>query len=162
MSTGTKHETEINAPADLPTITIVREFDAPPEKVFRAWTEPELFVRWIGPHSIDTRVEHWDARTGGSWRYVALRDGEHVAGFYGSFHEVRPNERLVQTFTFEGVPDGVSLETMTFQALPGGRARTTAVSVVESLEVRNTILSSGMDVGVREGYEKLDDLLANL
>jgi uncharacterized protein YndB with AHSA1/START domain len=162
MSSVTKHETEIDAPADLPTITIVREFDAPPEKVFRAWTDAELFARWIGPRSINTRIEHWDARTGGSWRYAAVRDGEQIASFYGSFHEVRPNERLVQTFTFEGFPDGVSLETMTFQALPNGRTRTSAVSVVDSLEARNAILSSGMDVGVREGYEKLDELLADV
>ena len=162
MSSATKHETEISAPADLPIITIVRDFDAPPDKLFRAWTEAELFTRWIGPRSIDTRIEHWDARTGGSWRYAAVRDGEQIASFYGSFHEVRPNERLVQTFTFDGFPDGVSLEIMTFQALQGGRTRTTGVSVVDSLENRNAILSSGMDVGVREGYDKLDDLLANL
>jgi uncharacterized protein YndB with AHSA1/START domain len=162
MSTTAKHETEISAPADLPTITIVREFNAPPEKVFRAWTDPGLFAQWIGPRSIDTRVEHWDARTGGSWRYTAWRDGERVAGFFGSFHEVRPNERLVQTFTFEGFPDGVSLETLTFQGLAGGRTRATAVSVVDSLENRDLILSSGMDVGVREGYQKLDELLPKL
>lgn len=162
MTTTTNHETEINAPADLPTITIVREFDAPPTDVFRAWTDPELFVQWIGPRSIDTRVEHWDARTGGSWRYTAHRAGEPVAAFYGSFHEIRPDERLVQTFTYDGFPDGVSLETITFEALPGGRTRATGVSVVESVASRDAILSSGMDVGVREGYEKLDELLATL
>ncbi|HEX3785949.1 MAG TPA: SRPBCC family protein [Pseudonocardiaceae bacterium] len=162
MNTDITHETEISAPADLPTITIVREFDAAPEKVFRAWTEPELFVRWNGPRSIDNRIEHWDARTGGSWRYVALRDGEQIAGFYGSFHELRPAERLVQTFTFDGAPDGVSLDTTTFEALADGRTRVTVVSVVESMETRDAILSSGMDVGVREGYEKLDELLDTL
>ena len=162
MSASTTPETQISAPSDVPTITIVREFDAPPEKVFRAWTDPELFVRWIGPRSIDTRIDHWDARTGGSWRYFALRDGEQVAGFYGSFHEVRPTERLVQTFTYDGVPDGVSLETMTFEALAEGRTKVTMLGVVESLEARNAILSSGMDVGVREGHEKLDELLTSL
>lgn len=162
MSTGITRETEISAPEALPTITIVREFDAAPEQVFRAWIEPELFVRWNGPRSIDTRIEYWDARTGGSWRYAALRDGEQIAGFYGSFHEVRPTERLVQTFTFDGVPDGVSLDTATFEALPNGRTRVTVVSLVESLETRDAILSSGMDVGVREGYDKLDGLLGTL
>jgi uncharacterized protein YndB with AHSA1/START domain len=128
--------------------------------VFRAWTDAELFAQWAGPRSIETRIEHWDARTGGSWRYSAWRGGEQIAGFYGSFHEVRPATRLVQTFTYDGVPDGVSLEALTFEALAGGRTRVTTVAVVESIELRDAILSSGMDVGVREGYEQLDELLS--
>ncbi len=160
MTTTSTHETSIQADPDVPTIQIVRDFDAPPERVFRAWVEPELFVRWIGPRSIESRIEYWDARTGGSWRYASFRDGEEVAAFYGSFHEVRPHERLVQTFTYLGYPDGVSLETMTFQDLGGGRTRTVALSVVESLQIRDMILSSGMDTGVIEGYQKLDELLA--
>ena len=159
MTNVTAHETTIEAPADLPTITIVREFDASVEKLFRAWTDPELVVQWIGPRSIQTRIDHWDVRTGGSWRYVGLRDGEEVARFFGSFHEIRPNQRLVQTFTYEGFPDGVSLDMLTFEALPGGRSRASIVSVVDSLAARDAILASGMDVGVREGYEKLDKLL---
>jgi uncharacterized protein YndB with AHSA1/START domain len=157
--TTTKHQTEIVASPDVPTIVITREFDAPVASVFRAWTDPELFVQWIGPRDIETRIERWDVRTGGSWRYVSLREG-FEGGFFGSFHEVRPDERLVQTFTFEGAPDGVSLETLTFEDLGGGRCRTVAVAVVESMELRDQILSSGMDVGVVEGYEKLDELLA--
>ncbi|MGH3366022.1 MAG: SRPBCC family protein [Nocardioidaceae bacterium] len=159
MTAKTK-ETEIYADPALPTIKIVREFDAPRERVFRAWSDPELFAQWIGPRSIETHIDHWDARTGGSWRYRAVRDGEELAAFYGAFHEVRPHERLVQTFTFEGQPDGVSLETMTFEELEGGRTRITGLSVVESLEIRDMVMASGMDVGVIEGYEKLDELLA--
>ncbi len=161
MNAATTHHptTTIEADPDLPTIVITREFDAPPEQVFRAWTDPELFVQWIGPRSTDTRIDHWDATTGGSYRYASVRD-EFEAGFYGSFHEVRPHERLVQTFTWEGAPDGVSLETLTFEPLEGGRCRIVAVSVVDTMETRDLILSSGMDVGVSEGYEKLDDLLA--
>ncbi|CUR55441.1 conserved hypothetical protein [metagenome] len=160
--TTTKHETEISAPPDLPTITIVREFDAPPDRVFRAYTDPELVSRWLGPRSTTMRIDSWDCVTGGSYRYAAERDGEVIASFYGSFHEVRPVERLVQTFTFDGYPDGVSLETMTFEELDGGRCRITALSVVDSLEIRDMIMSSGMDVGVDEGYQKLDELLATL
>jgi uncharacterized protein YndB with AHSA1/START domain len=155
----TTNETRIEADPALPVIRIIREFDAPPERVFRAWTDPELFVQWIGPRSNDTTIEAWDARTGGAWRYTAGR-GDFSMGFWGSFHEVRPHERLVQTFSFDGEPDGVSLETLTFEALEGGRCRTVGVSVVESLEIRDQILASGMEVGVVEGYEKLDDLLA--
>jgi uncharacterized protein YndB with AHSA1/START domain len=152
-------ETTIEAPADLPTITIERTFASAPRQVFRAFVEPELFSHWIGPDSIEARIEHWDARTGGSWRYAAWREGERIAGFYGSFHELRPDERLVQTFTYDGAPDGVSLDTTTFTALLDGGTRLTTVSVVESLEIRNLILASGMDTGVREGYLKLDALL---
>lgn len=158
--TMAEHQTEIVADPDLPTIRIIREFDAPVARVFQAWTDPELFTQWIGPRRIDTRIDHWDARTGGSWRYAALVEGREEARFYGSFHEVRPHERLVQTFTWEGAPDGVSLETMTFVELEGGRTRLEGVSVVDSMEIRDQIMASGMEVGVIEGYEKLDELLA--
>jgi len=165
MSTNARHEaatreTTIEANPNLPTIRIIRDFDAPPDKVFRAWIEPELVVQWLGPKSTEMRIEQWDARTGGNYRYTALQDGEEVAAFYGSFHEVRPSERLVQTFTWEGMPDGVSLETMTFEDLGGGRTRTIGLSVVDNLESRDAIMASGMEVGVYEGYEKLDALLA--
>ena len=159
MSRTTTNQTRIEADPDLPVIRIIREFDAPPERVFRAWTDPELFVQWIGPRSIETTIEKWDARTGGEWRYTGSRE-DFAMGFWGSFHEVRPAERLVQTFSFDGAPDAVSLETATFEPLEGGRCRITGVSVVESLEIRDQILASGMDVGVNEGFEKLDELLA--
>ncbi len=154
------HETSIEAAPDLPTIRIVRDFDAPRERVYRAWTDPALVARWMGPKSVEMRIDLWDLRTGGSWRYASLMGGEEVASFYGSFHEARPNERLVQTFTYEGFPDGVSLETAFFEDLGDGRTRVTCLSVVESMEIRDQILASGMETGVFEGYEKLDALLA--
>lgn len=160
MSTDTKPETTIEADPGLPTIKITREFDAPPARVFRAWTDPELFVQWIGPRDIATQIDQWDCKTGGAYRYRNTREGEEVASFYGSFHEVRPNKRLVQTFTWDGQPDGVSLETMTFEDLGDGRTRIVTLGVVESIDIRDMILSSGMDTGVVEGYEKLDELLA--
>jgi uncharacterized protein YndB with AHSA1/START domain len=160
MTTTTKHETEIAAAKEVPTITITREFDAPRELVFRAWTDPELLVKWLGPKASRMRVTQWDCRTGGSWAYVDGREGDpDYASFYGSFHEVREPSRLVQTFTWAGAPDGVSLETLTLDELPGGRTRSVITSVVESFEIRDAILSSGMDTGVIQGYEKLDELL---
>jgi uncharacterized protein YndB with AHSA1/START domain len=154
------HGTTIEADPNLPLITILREFDAPADRVYRAWTDPELVVRWLGPTNTEMKIDHWDATTGGSYRYTAWQGGREVAAFYGSFHEARPGERLVQTFTWEGMPDGVSLETVTFTDLGDGRSRITGVSVVDSLEVRDAILASGMEVGVYEGYAKLDELLA--
>ena len=152
--------TTIEADPNLPVITIVREFDAPADKVYRAWTDPDLVVQWLGPNSTEMKIDRWNAVTGGNYRYTAWQDGKEVAAFYGSFHEARPGQRLVQTFTWEGMPDGVSLDAMTFTDLGDGRSRVTAVSVVDSLEGRDAILASGMEVGVYEGYAKLDELLA--
>lgn len=159
MSTTAKNQTEVVADPNLPTIVITRAFDAPPERVFRAWVEPDLVVRWLGPADTTMTLDQWDARTGGAYRYVHARDGEDVASFYGSFHEVRPSERIVWTFTWEGMPDGVSLETMTFEDLGDGRTRIVTLSVVESIEIRDMIMASGM--GVEQIYERLDAVLAD-
>ncbi len=142
----------------MQTIRIGREFDAPPEAVYRAHVDPELFVRWSGPDAVSTRVRSWDARTGGHWSYVAEFGRERV-GFYGSFHELRESERIVQTFTFEGYPDGVQLEIMTLTDLGQGRCRIDSLSIFDSVESRDGMIASGMEVGVREGYAKLDALL---
>jgi uncharacterized protein YndB with AHSA1/START domain len=161
MSTTTQHETTISAPAGLPMVEIVREFDAPPDKVYRAHVDADLAMQWMGPRDIVSRIDHWDARTGGSWRYVSSRGDEEFA-FYGSFHELRPGERIVQTFTFEGWPDGVSLEILTLEPLDEGRTRLRAVSIVESVEDRDAFVASGMEKGVVEGYQQLDELLPTL
>ncbi|MGC5629105.1 SRPBCC family protein [Georgenia sp. Z1344] len=159
MSATTQHpETTIQADPALPTITIVREFDHPVSKVFHAYTDRDLFARWIGPRELPTEIEEWDCTTGGKYRYVSRADGEEYR-FYGSFHEVRPDERIVQTFTFTGFPNGVSLETGTFEHLGDGRTRLTLHSVVDTMEARDAMLASGMETGVVEGFEKLDDLL---
>jgi uncharacterized protein YndB with AHSA1/START domain len=158
-SQTTRRETQIVADPDVPLIRIIREFDAPPEKVYRAHTDPELVAQWMGPNGMENRIDQWDCRNGGSWRYVAIRDGEEY-GFRGCFHEVRPNELIVQTFTFEGMPDGVALEKLVLEDLGDGRTRLTATSLVDSFEGRDAFVASGMEVGVNEGYEKLDDLLA--
>lgn len=159
MTTTNKHETEIIVDPDVPLIRIIREFDAPPEKVYRAHVDRDLFVRWIGPRQTQMRVDGFDARTGGSYRYVASHEGAEY-GFFGSFHELRPDELIVQTFTYEGEPDGVALERMVFEDLGDGRTRLVATSLVDSFESRDAFVASGMEVGVREGYEKLDELLA--
>jgi uncharacterized protein YndB with AHSA1/START domain len=157
--TMTKHETEIVADEKSPTIEIIREFDASAEQVFRAHVDPELYARWVGPRSVTTRITRWDARTGGAWAFANERDGEQIASFYGSFHEVRQHERIVWTFTYEGEPDAVALETLTFEEIEDGRTRLRVLSVVRDFQTRDGMLSSGMDVGVSEGYDKLDELL---
>ena len=151
-------ETTIEAVADMPAIRMTRDFAATREQLVRAHTDPDLLVRWLGPDGSRFTIDHWDARTGGSWRYVDHHEGEEY-GFHGCFHTVR-EDRLVQTFTFEGYPDSVALETMTFEELGGGRTRLHALSLFDSYESRDGMLSSGMDVGVDQGYAKLDRLLA--
>jgi uncharacterized protein YndB with AHSA1/START domain len=160
MSATSTHETEITVDADVPLLRIVREFDAPVDKVFRAHTDPEILARWLGPRDIDMTVERFDCRTGGEYRFVHRR-GDEEYWFHGSFHEVRPDELIVQTFTFEGVPDGVALERMVLEDLGDGRTRLTATSLVHSFEERDAFVSSGMEHGVREGYGKLDEILAS-
>jgi uncharacterized protein YndB with AHSA1/START domain len=152
------HETQIVADPALPTILIVREFDAPPQRVFRAYTDPDLVVQWLGPRRLIMRIVEWDARSGGSYRYVHCEDDGTEYGFRGVFHEVRRNERIVQTFAFDGFPDGVSLETATFEDL-GHRTRVTTKSLMDSIEARDSMIRSGMQRGVREGHQRLDELL---
>ena len=160
MTTTSAHETQITVDPDVPLVRIVREFDAPPGKVFRAHVDPELVARWLGPHGYEMRIDHYDCRTGGSYRYLhSDGDGEEY-GFYGSFHEVRPSKVIVQTFTFEGMPDSVAIERLELEDLGDGRTRLTATSLVDSFEARDGLVASGMEVGIREGYERLDDLLA--
>jgi uncharacterized protein YndB with AHSA1/START domain len=156
-STNHRHETQIAADPALPTIVITREFDAPPERLFRAYTDPDLVVQWLGPRRLTMWIDRYDARSGGSYRYVHREDDGTEYGFHGVFHEVRPDERIVQTFTFEGFPDGVSLETAVFADL-GGRTRVTTTSLMDSFEARDAMITSGMGRGVREGHERLDEL----
>jgi uncharacterized protein YndB with AHSA1/START domain len=152
-------ETTIEADPKVPIIRMRREFNATPEQLFRAHTDPQLFARWAGPNGMHTRIEEWDARSGGSWRYVSTRDGQQYA-FRGCFHDVRP-DRIVQTFTFEGQPDAVALETLWFEDLGDGRTLLRTQSLVDSFEDRDAWLASGMEVGVNEGYAKLEEMLAD-
>ncbi len=157
--TTTTHETTIEVDERVPLVRITREFDAPPEQVFRAHVDPDLLVQWNGPRDLSTTIEHYDCRTGGAYRYVMTRD-DFEGWFHGSFHEVRENELIVQTFTFEGVPDAVALERLVLEDLGDGRTRLVGTSLVDSFEARDAFVASGMETGVREGYERLDEVLA--
>lgn len=153
-------ETRIELDDRVPLVRITREFDAPVDKVFRAHTDPELFARWIGPRDLTTEVVRFDAVTGGGWRFVQRR-GDDEFWFHGSFHEVRPDELIVQTFTWEGMPDHVALEKVRLVDLGDGRTRLETTSLVDSFEDRDAFVAGGMEHGVVEGYEKLDEVLAS-
>lgn len=159
MSTTTKHETQIIVDEKVPLVRIIREFDAPVANVWRAHVDPEIFARWVGPEARGATIDRWDARSGGSYRYLIESDGFEAA-FNGVFHELREHELIVQTFTFEGMPDGVALEKLRFEDLGDGRTRLTSTSLVDSFEDRDAFVASGMESGVVEGYAKLDAILA--
>lgn len=152
-------EATIEAHPTLPIITIIRDFRATVAQLMRAHTDPELYARWIGPHGLTTRVDYWDARRGGRWGFTNIHDGQEYS-FYGSFHEIT-DSTIVQTFTWEGMPDSVSLESLRFEDLGDGITRLRAQSLVDSIEGRDAWLRSGMEVGVQDGYAKLDALVAS-
>ena len=157
--TTTTNPVTVNAPEGLPFIEIVREFDAPVEAVFRAHRDPELVNQWLGPRGYEMEIERWDFTSQGGYRYVHRNpEGEEYA-FNGTFHTVRENEFAVQTFEFEGVPDVVAIETMTFEDLGDGRTRLRGWSTYRSVEARDGMVASGMEGGLREGYERLDAIL---
>jgi uncharacterized protein YndB with AHSA1/START domain len=160
MTTTARYQVSIEADPTLPIIRITRDFDATPEQLMRAHTDPELFARWVGPEGTETRIVDWDPTNGGRWRYISALHGEEFA-FRGCFHEVG-ERRIVQTFTWEGDPDGVALETLWFDDLGDGRTRLRAQSLVDSFEARDQWLASGMETGVEGGYAKLDQLAATL
>lgn len=157
--TTTFSAARIEVDPTLPIIRITRDFAATPGQLHRARPDPELFVRWVGPRDLRTRIVEWDARTGGCWRYVASRDGAEF-GFHGTFHEVRP-DRIVRTFTFDGEPDAVALQTLRFEDLGDGRTRLHAQSLVDGFEGRDAWLRSGMESGMNDGYDKLEELVTD-
>lgn len=162
MSTN-KNQTVITAEPGKQELFITREFDAPRELVFRAHTEPDLFVQWLGPHGYSMKLITFEPRSGGSWRYISGDDEGNEYAFHGVFHEVSP-ERMIQTFEYEGLPEAghVTLETLRLEALPGNRTRLTIQSLFQSIEDRDGMIQAGMEIGVNDGYEQLDDLLARL
>jgi uncharacterized protein YndB with AHSA1/START domain len=142
-------------------IHVERIFDAPPERVFTAYTDPELIPQWWGPRGTETIVEELDARAGGAWRFRARNpDGSEIV-FRGVFREVTPHERLAQTFEWDGMPGHVSVETAVFVDLGDGRTKVVSDSIFHAAEERDGMIDSGMEKGMNETYERLDELLAS-
>jgi uncharacterized protein YndB with AHSA1/START domain len=151
------NEAEIIVDDEVPALRIIREFDAAPEKVFRAHVEPELFARWNWDDGYSVRFDHFDCRTGGSYR-ITMSGPEMEGSVHGSFHDVIRNELIVQTFAPDAAPDLVVLEKHRFEDLVGGRTRLFAQSLVESFEYSDAFL----DTGLVEGFGRLDQLLEDL
>lgn len=155
-------EAAIEADEELPIIHITRDFRATPAQLMRAHTDPEIYVKWVGPDSITSTIDYWDARDGGSWRYESFRNEnpDEKFNFRGCFHTVA-DDKIVQTFTYEDLPDQVALETFWFEELGDGITRLHAQSLCDSFEARDGWLASGMETGVNEGYAALDRMLAD-
>ena len=152
----------ITAPEGLPFIDIEREFDAPVAAVFRAHAEPDLIKQWLGPNGYEMDIERYDFTSGGGYRYVHRNPEGQEFAFNGVFHVVRENDFAIQTFEFEGFPDVVSIESLTFEDMGGGRTRLRAHAVYPTVEARDGMVASNMEVGVTEGYERLDKVAASL
>jgi uncharacterized protein YndB with AHSA1/START domain len=151
----------ITAPDGVPFVDFERQIDAPIAAVFNAYKDPELVKQWLGPNGYEMEVERYDFTTGGGYRYVHRGpDGDEYT-FNGVFHVVRENEFAIQTFEFEGVPGVVSIESITFDDLDGASTRIRVHAVYPSLEARDGMVASGMEHGVREGFERLDALVAH-
>jgi len=153
-------KTTITAPPGQPFIEFEREFDAPPDLVYRAFLEPELIVQWLGPRKYEMVLDKFDPRAGGEYRYIH-RNAEAEWAFHGVFHSMAM-DNMVQTFEFEGAPGHVSLDRQSIEALPGGRSRILGHSVFQSVAARDAMVENGMAEGVEDGYNRLDELLATL
>ncbi|MGH7612076.1 MAG: SRPBCC family protein [Candidatus Dormibacteria bacterium] len=149
---------EISADPEVPLVRITREFAAPAGRVFRAHAEPELVAQWLGPRRYRTEMDHYDCRTGGSYRYLHVgQEGRHE--FFGGFHEVRPDQLIVQTFAYQGAPDDVALQWLEFVDEGAGRSRLVSRALVASFAARDAFLAGGMEAGMQESYWRLDELL---
>ncbi len=159
-----KNITKVTAEPGKQELFITREFDAPRELVFKAYTDPELYVQWLGPRMMKMKLEKFEPRSGGMWRYIHIDPQGNEYGFHGVYHEVLPPERLIDTFEFEGLPESghVTLETARFEALPGGRTKFNAQVVFQSVADRDGMVASGMEEGMSEGFDRLDELLEKI
>jgi uncharacterized protein YndB with AHSA1/START domain len=151
---------KVTLPADE-QILITREFDAPKHLVYKAWTTPELVKRWWSGHRGEMTLAEIDLRVGGMWRYVMVATGGYEVAFHGEYREIEPDERIVATEVYEAMPEGEALNVVTFSEVDG---RTTLELLVEtpSKDVRDAIIDSGMEVGMQEQMDLLEQIAVSL
>jgi uncharacterized protein YndB with AHSA1/START domain len=152
----------LTLPSDT-EILMVREFDAPRELVFKAYTTPEYVKRWWGGKRGNVTVAEIDLRVGGKWRYAMQADAGFEVAFNGEFLEIVPNEKLVNTERFEGMPEaGAAVVTCTFEELEGNRTRLHMLTSVDTKEIRDGIIESGMEGGAQEGLDIVEQIAIEL
>jgi len=157
----TKNELKVVAEPGKQDLHIYREFDAPRDLVFKAFSDPKLVIQWLGPKNMKMKIDHYNFKSGGSYRYVHADEKGNEYAFRGVVHEVSVPERAIQTFEFEGMPEPghVSMDTSIFEVLPNNRTRLVIQSVFRSVADRDGMVKSGMEKGLSEGLERLDALL---
>jgi uncharacterized protein YndB with AHSA1/START domain len=160
----TKNQTQVKVEPNKQELFIIREFEAPREMVFKAFTDPKLLVKWLRPCDLTLKIDKFKGGSGGEWRFVHIDGKGNEFGFHGVIHEELQPERIIRTFEFEGLPESghVVLETARFEKLPGDRTRLTIQSVFQSVADRDGMVASGMEGGVRESHEKMDELLTSI
>lgn len=152
---------QLTAEPGVPQITTIREFAAPREILFRAHTDPEMLVQWLGPRDLTMTIDHLENRDGGTWRFIHRDADGNEFGFHGVFHGTPSVDGIVRTFEFEGFPGHISLETLTLEDRDGKTLVHTNV-VFQSLADRDGMLESGMEKGFNESMDRLEELLAKL
>jgi len=157
---SSKNKTFVTAEPGKQEVIVTREFDAPRELVFKAHTDPDLYVQWLGPRGYEMVLDVFEPHSGGRYRYIHKDQNGNEFGFHGVFHEIS-EERMIQTFEFEGLPEAghVTLDTMKLESLPGNRTRITIQSLFQSVTDRDGMVQAGMEHGMKEGYERLDEVL---
>jgi uncharacterized protein YndB with AHSA1/START domain len=160
MDVASSGTATVTLPADE-QILITREFDAPKHLVYKAFTTPELVKRWWSAKRGEVTIAEIDLRVGGKWRYVMVTDGGFEVAFHGEYREIVPNERIVSTEVYEGMPEGEALNTVTFTETEG---RTTLTVLVQhsSKEARDAHIDSGMETGMQEGMDLLEQVAVSL
>jgi len=159
-----ENKTTIIAEPGKQEIIIIREFDAPRELVFKAHTDPDLYKQWLGPRNLIMKIESFEPKSGGSYRYIHVDEDGNEYAFHGVYHEVHSPERIIDTFEFEGLPEPghVALETLEIEELPGGRTKTVSHSVFQSVADRDGMIGADIERGINEGYDRLDELLEKM
>lgn len=155
---------EITVEPGVQELIITREFNAPRGVVWKALTDPEIYKKWIGPRGLTTEIDVFQSKDGGSWRYIQKDPEGNEFAFHGVNHEVLEPERIIGTFEFEGLPEKghVLLQEVILESLPDNRTRMTSKSVFLSVEDRDGMIQSGMEEGVNESYQRLDEILEEL
>ena len=157
-----KRQTKITAEKGKQELFITREFDAPKEMVFKAFTNPKLLMQWLGPRDLKLKIDFMHCKTGGSYRYINYDEKGNEFCFNGVIHEVSAPDRIIQTFEYEGLPERghVSLDTTLFESLPNERTKVTIQSIFKSSADRDNMIKSGMERGVVDSHNRLDELFA--
>lgn len=157
------NQTQIIAEASKQELWMIREFEAPRQLVYRAFTEPELMVQWLSTGDSGLQVDLYENRSGGRWRFINRTEKGTIV-LHGVMHEVLPNERLIRTFEMEPFPEGghVSLEVATFESLTEERTKLTLHSIYRSVADRDGMLKAGVEQGAKEHHRRLDELFKKI